>query len=100
MKSTLLRIFFEWALLASVLLSVLFFACYCVKSRQLRARNAQMGEAQARFQASRALMTMLAAECREYAKTNADMARLLNPSAAQVPAAAVAPVPATKPKMK
>lgn len=102
MKSTLLRIFLEWALLASVLMSVAFFACYCVKSRQLRACKAQLGEAQVRFQNNRAWMTMLVAECREYAKTNADMARLFNAAAPQPPAAAptVAPAPATKPKAK
>ena len=97
MKSSLLRTFFEWALITSVLMSVGFFAWYCGKSRQLRASNAQLADAQARFQNNRALMGMLLAECQEYAKTNADMARFLNPSTPQAP---VAPAPATKPKTK
>lgn len=97
MKSTLLRIFFEWALIASVLMSVGFFAWFVGKSRQLRACSAQMADAQSRFQNNRALMQMLVAECQEYAKTNADLARLLNPAAVQAPAA---PVSATKPKAK
>jgi hypothetical protein len=99
MKSTLLRIFFEWALLASVLMSVAFFGCYCAKSHQLRACRAQVEQAQARFQNSRALVAMLGPDCREYAKTNADMARLLNLPMAQPPAAA-APAPATKSKTR
>jgi hypothetical protein len=101
MKSTLLRIFFEWALIASVLMSVGFFAWFFGKSRQLRSCSAQMADAQSRFQNNRALMGMLVAECQEYAKTNADLARLLNPAAAQMPAAPMStPAPAPKPKAK
>jgi hypothetical protein len=45
MKSNLLRTFFEWALITSVLMSVLFFAWYFVKSREARAYNAQIVQA-------------------------------------------------------
>jgi hypothetical protein len=85
MKSNLLRTFFEWALITSVLMSVLFLAWFIVKSRQARAYNVQIARAQVRLQYNRNVMAMLAAECQAYARTNADMAKLLNPSA--VPAA-------------
>jgi len=81
MKSNLLRTFFEWALITSVLMSVLFFAWYFVKSREARAYNIQIARAQVRLQYNRNIMNMLMAECQAYAKTNADMARLLVPVA-------------------
>jgi hypothetical protein len=98
MKSTLLRTFFEWALITSVLMSVGFFAWFWQKSRDLRACNSQLANAQSQFQNNRALMGMLLGECQEYGKTNADMARFLTPGVAQPPAAPAAP--ATKPKTK
>ena len=81
MKSNLLRTFFEWALITSVLMSVLFLAWFIVKSRQARAYNVQIARAQVRLQYNRNVMAMLAAECQAYARTNADMAKLLSPSA-------------------
>jgi hypothetical protein len=104
MKSTLLRTFFEWALITSVLMSVGFLAWYCAKSRQLsqqqRAATLQLSGLQANSQNNRALMGMLLAECQEYAKTNADMARFLSTGSSQPTAASIAPAPATKPKAK
>ena len=88
MKSTLLRTFFEWALITIVLMSVGFFGWYFIKSRQVRAYKIQIAQAQVRLQYNRNVMNMLAAECQAYAKTNADMARLLMP---QAPAPATAP---------
>ena len=88
MKSTLLRTFFEWALITSVLMSVGFFAWYFVKSREGRANNVQIARAQVRMQYNRNVMNMLAAECQAYARTNADMAHLLAPPAPTSPAAA------------
>jgi len=85
MKSNPLRTFFEWALITSVLMSVLFLAWYIVKSRQARAYNVQIARAQVRLQYNRSVMAMLAAECQAYARTNADMQRLLAPTAS-VPA--------------
>ena len=87
MKSSLLRTFFEWALITSVLMSVLFLAWFIVKSRQARAYNVQIARAQVRLQYNRNVMAMLATECQAYARTNADLARLLSPTAA-VPAPA------------
>jgi len=88
MKSNLLRTFFEWALITSVLMSVLFFAWFVVKSRKARAYNVQIARAQVRLQYNRNVMAMLAAECQAYARTNADMAKLLAPqTAAPAPAA-------------
>ena len=81
MKSNPLRTFFEWALITSVLMSVLFLAWYIVKSRQARAYNVQIARAQVRLQYNRSVMAMLAAECQAYARTNADMAKLLAPTA-------------------
>jgi hypothetical protein len=94
MKSNLLRTFFEWALITSVLMSVLFLAWFIVKSRQARAYNVQIARAQVRLQYNRNVMAMLAAECQAYARTNADMAKLLSPSA-PVPAP-TAPAKGTK----
>jgi hypothetical protein len=87
MKSNLLRTFFEWALITSVLMSVLFLAWFIVKSRQVRAYNVQIARAQVRLQYNRNVMAMLAAECQAYARTNADMARFIAPPA-PAPAAA------------
>jgi hypothetical protein len=88
MKSTLLRTFFEWALITSVLMSVGFFAWYFIKSREGRAYNIQIARSQMRLQYNRNVMSMLAAECQAYAKTNADLARLLATPASTTPAVA------------
>jgi hypothetical protein len=90
MKSSLLRTFFEWALITSVLMSVGFFGWFWLKSRAIRSTTAQIAIEQSDFQNNRSGMAMLLAECQAYGRTNADMARLLAP---------VAPVPAatTKP---
>lgn len=98
MKSTLLRTFFEWALITSVLMSVGFFGWYWISSRQARGYNAQIAAAQSAIQNNRAVMTMLLAECQAYGRTNADMARLLSSQPA-APAGATKPAaPATTPK--
>jgi len=100
MKSTLLRTFFEWALITSVLMSCGFFTWFFIKSRAARSANVQMVNAEAAIQSNRAVMSVLLSECREYAKTNADMARLLDPTRPQPAAAPAAPAPTIKPKMK
>ena len=104
MKSTLLRTFFEWALITSVLMSVGFFVWYWQNSRnlgvlkaQLIAAGSQFQVAQTQFQNNQVLLGLLRAECQAYAKTNADLAKFLNSESAQPPAT---PAPATKPKMK
>lgn len=91
MKSNLLRTFFEWALITSVLMSVGFFGWYLVKSRAVRACNSQIAFSQAGFQNNHTVMSVLLTECREYAKTNADLARLLDPPRPVAPAATVKP---------
>lgn len=93
MKSNLLRTFFEWALITSVLMSVLFFAWFFVKSREARAYNSQIAGAQLRLQNDRNLMALLEAQCQAYARTNADMAKFL-----ATPVAAPAPAPAAPAK--
>lgn len=101
MKNSLLRTFFEWALITSVLMSVGFFAWFWLKSRAVRSYSSQIATAQLTIQNNHAVMTVLLGECREYAKTNADMARFLE--AEKVPATASAPAPApatTKPRTK
>jgi len=100
MKSSLLRTFFEWALITSVLMSSGFFVWFFLKSRALRATNTQMMNAEAAIQSNRAVMSVLLTECREYARTNADMARLLDPTRPQPAAAPALPAPTTKPKAK
>jgi len=82
MKSNLLRTFFEWALITSILMSVLFFAWFFVKSHEARGYNVQLARAQVSLQLNRNRMAILAAECQAYARTNADLARLLAPPAA------------------
>lgn len=96
MKSNLIRIFFEWALIASVLMSAGFCTWYSIKSRVVRASEGQMANAQAHVQNNQAFLNQLGAECQEYGKTNADMTRLLatftKPAAGP---AAVAPAKST-----
>jgi Tfp pilus assembly protein PilV len=100
MKSNLMRTFLEWALITSVLTSVGFFAWFYVQSRALRETNSRMTSAQLAFQNNRAVMAMLLTECREYAKTNAELARLLETGKAQPTAAPAAPAPVNKPRTK
>jgi hypothetical protein len=97
MKNNLLRTFFEWALITSVLMSTGFFVWYYLKSREVRSCNARIVEAQAGYQSNHAIAAVLLAECREYAKTNAEMSRLLEPPAS---APAAAPAPVSKPRAK
>src|SRR3954470_15840718 len=70
MKSSLLRTFFEWALITSVLMSVGFLTWYCLKSRAIRATNSQISRTQFDIQKNRAVIGMLLAECQAYGKTN------------------------------
>jgi hypothetical protein len=100
MKTNLLRTFFEWALITSVLMSIGFFGWYYSKSRAVRSCNARIANAQAGFQNNHNVMAVLLAECREYAKTNADMARLLEPPRPAAPAAPSAPAVTNKPRAK
>ena len=95
MKSTLLRTFFEWALITSVLMSVGFFAWYYMKSHAVRTYNAQITAGQTHLQYTRNVMGILNAECQVYARTNADLARFL--SSASTPSA---PAANTKPGTK
>jgi hypothetical protein len=97
MKNNLLRTFFEWALITSVLMSTGFFVWYYLKSREARHCTAQIADAQAGYQSNHAVVAVLLTECREYAKTNADMARLLDSS---IPAPAAPAAPASKPRAK
>jgi hypothetical protein len=96
MKSNLLRTFFEWALITSVLMSIGFFGWYYSESRAVRICNSQLATAQAGYQNNHAVMGVLLGECREYAKTNADMARLLEGGRPAAPAAPGALKPRAK----
>ena len=90
MKSTLLRTFFEWALITSILMSVGFFAWYYSKSHAARAANAQISAIQSHLQFNHNVMAVLTAECQAYARTNADLARLISgttPAATSKPGA-------------
>jgi hypothetical protein len=97
MKNNLLRTFFEWALITSVLMSTGFFVWYYLKSREVRVCNVRIASAEAGYQSNHAVAAMLLAECREYAKTNGDMSRLLDSS---MPAPALPAAPASKPHGK
>jgi hypothetical protein len=100
MKSTLLRTFFEWALITSVLMSFGFFVWFYSQSRAVRSCNNQIANIQLAFQNNHAALAQLLNECREYGRTNADMARLLEPVKPQTSAAPAAPAAVTKPKAK
>lgn len=95
MKSSLLRTFFEWALITSVLMSVGFFAWYYMKSHAVRTYNAEITSGQAQLQYNHNVMAILSAECQAYARTNADLARFLAPASAPT-----APAANTKPGTK
>jgi hypothetical protein len=99
MKNNLLRTFFEWALITSVLMSVGFFVWFWIKSHQLRDYSSQMVVAQSTIQNNHAFMTLLINDCHEYAKTNADMARFLESERAPA-AAPAAPAVTNKPRSK
>ena len=94
MKSNLLRILFEWALITSVLMSVGFFIWFFMRSHSARSYQVQIGNAQAHLQSDRNFLIALANDCNVYAKTNTDMQRFL--AALNQPAPAPAGKPATK----
>jgi len=95
MKSNLLRTFFEWALITSLLMSVGFFGWYYFKSRSTRIYQAQIQLASFRFQNNRTVMTLLEGECQEYATHNPDLARLLESMRNAAPASQAAPAATT-----
>jgi cytosine/uracil/thiamine/allantoin permease len=100
MKNSLLRTFFEWALITSVLMSVGFFVWYYTKSRGVRVAESHIAAAQNGINNNHTVMAVLLAECREYAKTNADLARLLETGKPQATTAPAAPVTGAKPRTK
>lgn len=58
-------------------MSVGFCVRYSMKSRVVRACENQTENAKAHIQNNQGFVNALGAECQEYGKTNADMARLL-----------------------
>ncbi len=98
MKNSLLRTFFEWALITSVLMSVGFFVWYYTKSRAVRMAESHIVAAQNGIQNNHSVMAVLLSECREYAKTNPDLERLLESGGN--PQATPAPATGTKPRTK
>jgi hypothetical protein len=94
MKSSLLRTFFEWALITSVLMSVGFFVWFWLNSRASIRTRAQIAKMDAAYRYNQAAMERLMLECQAYAKTNTDLARFLAP---QTPPATPAPAATTKP---
>jgi hypothetical protein len=88
MKSNALRTFLEWALITSLLMSVGFFGWYYVRSRKVRICQWQIENTQFRFQKNHAVMGLLLAQCQQYAKTNREMAQLLDSLRAQPSVAA------------
>jgi hypothetical protein len=97
MKSNLLRVFLEWALIASVIMSIGFFAWFFFTSHSARSSENQIVNAQTRLQYNRQLVAALDNDCGAYGKTNADFQHFLN-SLSQ-PTATPAPTP-TKPATK
>lgn len=78
MKSNLLRTFFEWALITSVLMSVGFFAWYWMKSREARVSESRLAAVTQQYQRNQFVVDKLFRDCNEYANTNPDLARLLS----------------------
>jgi hypothetical protein len=97
MKSNLLRIFLEWALIASVIMSIGFFAWFFMSSHSARASENQIVNAQTRLQYNRQLVAALDSDCGVYGKTNVDFQHFLN--SLNQPAAAPAQTP-TRPATK
>jgi hypothetical protein len=93
MKSNLLRIFFEWALIASVLMSLGFFIWYYMRSHAARGYENQIAAAQVHLQNERNFLVGLGNDCNLYAKTNVDMQRFL--ASLNQPVSAPANKPAT-----
>lgn len=91
MKSNLQRIFFEWALITSVLMSVGFFGWYWMKSHQTHVSESQIGADNEQFQNLQRRMAPLIRDSEEYAKTNPDLARLLASLNSSAPAADTTP---------
>jgi hypothetical protein len=96
MKSSLLRTFFEWALITSLLMSVGFLTWYCLKSRAMRTQNSRLVSAEIDLQRNRNVMGLLMSECQAYSRTNADMAKLLTTGVVPTPAPAIPTKPAAK----
>jgi hypothetical protein len=97
MKSSLLRTFFEWALITSVLMSVGFFFWFWMNSRAARSTRADIAKMESNSVNNRTGWGRLMVECQVYARTNADLARFLTPAAQ---AAVPAPAATTKPGAK
>lgn len=76
MKSNL-RVFCEWALITSVLMSFGFFVWFLVKSHAARTDEVQIARAQFQYQQNHQFLNALGMECQQYAKTNAEFARFL-----------------------
>jgi hypothetical protein len=92
MKSNLLRTFFEWVLITSVLMSVGSFALYWMKSRDARVAESRLNNANLQVQRTQFVLQALSRDCDKYAETNPDLARLL---ATMVPSPSAG---STKPK--
>lgn len=97
MKSNLLRTFFEWALITSVLMSVGFFYWFWTKSRQVRSYQNQIGTAEAGIQQNNAVMRMLWNESEDYAKTHPELTPVLQSLLQAQPAAPSSAPVAKKP---
>ncbi len=78
MKSNLLRTFFEWALITSVLMSIGFFAWFYFQSRAVRICDSNIANAEIRYQNNHTVMGMLLNECQQYAQTNSDLKKVLD----------------------
>ena len=96
MKSNLLRIFFEWALITSVLMSVGFCIWYLVASRQLRSSVSQRDNLRAHYEGEHNFLLALGNETEAYARTNVDMRRFLASLKQPTPAPAAPARPATR----
>jgi hypothetical protein len=91
MKSSLMRTFFEWVLITSVLMSVGFFVWFWLTTRAIRATESRLAWEESDAKNNRIGMGRLMAECQAYARTNAELARFLTPATPAAPATTTKP---------
>lgn len=87
MKSNTLRTIFEWALAMSLLLSIVFFVQFLMRTRQVRGYQLEMS----RYQNNHVMLNMIQNDLSEYAKTHPDFKTFMEAKPA-APAAASKPL--------
>jgi hypothetical protein len=77
MKSNLLKTVFDWVLVTSLLLSVLFFVQFFNRTRSLRTMQMSLQAELAQFQNTRTFLNMVVGDVMEYSKSHPDIDPIL-----------------------